>query len=259
METYKTMTFKAKNKAELLEKLRSIDIVGPLMNGDRNKEDTERYAMAHLLSSLAAGDHLLTFPLEVIHREPDRPDFLLTMGGKEIGIEHTDARSENETNKDVLRRLEGIGQPVHFVTPVDPDDPKRTAKELRIEIKKNDPKEGWGDQDHTDQEWSRVMLGVIEKKEEKLLKPEFSRYDEDWLLIRDAWPFVSVDTANATRYLFSKIKSRKAKLNFHRIFIVSNSDRGPVCDVTEFGYSFHSRNDMWRQIKVSGHWNGHGF
>jgi hypothetical protein len=247
METYKTMNFKAQNKAALLDILRSIDIVGPLMSGDRSKEYTEPYAMAHLLSSLAEAHHLLTFPLELIRRKSpnDKPDFLLTMRSKKIGIEHTDARPVNETRKDVLRRSEGIGSSVHFVIPVEPDEPKRPAEELRKEIEKNAHKGGWGDQDRTGQEWSRVMLNVIDKKEEKLQKPEFSRYDEDWLLIRDAWPFVSVTPEKATGYLLSKIQSRKAKLNFHRIFVISNSNRGPVCEVTEFGFLLHPRNDLW--------------
>ncbi len=245
METYKTMNFKAENKATFLNILRSIDIVDPLMSGDRSKEYTEPYAMAHLLSSLALGDHLLTFPLEVIHKKPDKPDFLLTMGGKKIGIEHTDARPENETRKDVLRRSEEIGRPGHFVNPVEPDEPRRPAEELREEIKANSPKVGWPGEDSTDQDWSRVMLNFIDKKEEKLQKAEFSRYDEDWLLIRDAWPFPSVNPENATRYLLSKIQSREAKLIFQRVFIISNSDRGPVCEVTESGFLLHPRNDLW--------------
>jgi hypothetical protein len=201
--------------------------------------------MAHLLSSLTLGDHLLTFPLEVIHKKPDKPDFLMTMGGKKIGIEHTDARPENETHKDALRRSEGIGPQVHFVNPVKSDEPKRNTKELRKEIVKNDPKVGWPDQGHIDQEWSRVMLHFINKKEEKLQKTEFYRYDEDWLLIRDAWPFSSVNPENATRYLLRKIKAREAKLIFHRVFIISNSDRGPVCEVTESEFLLHPRNNLW--------------
>jgi len=243
MEKYKKMNFKAENKAALLDILQSIDIVGHLMSVNRSKKYTEPYAMAHLLSSLAVGDHLLKFPLEVIPKEPDKPDFLLTMGGKKIGIEHTDARPENETRKDVLR--EEIGRPGHFVNPVEPDEPRRPAEELREEIKANAPKVGWPGEDSTDQDWSRVMLHFIDKKEEKLQKPEFSRYDEDWLLIRDAWPFPSVNPENATRYLLSKIQSREAKLIFHHVFIISNSDRGPVCEVTESGFLIHPRNDLW--------------
>jgi hypothetical protein len=217
------------------------------MSGARNKKHTEPYAMAHLLSSLTVGDHLLSFPLEVIRRNPDKPDFLLTMGGKKIGIEHTDARSKNETRKDALRRSEGIGDTVHFVAPVEPSEPKRSAEKLREEIEANPHKGGWGDQDTTDQKWSKVMLCVIEKKEKKAKKPEYSRYDEDWLLIRDAWPFVSVNAENATRYLLSEIQAREVKLLFHHVFIISNSDRGPLCEITESEFRLHPRNDLWKR------------
>ena len=241
------MRFKATSKAELLEILKSIDIVSPLMNGKRNKENTEPYAMCHLLSSLAAANHLLAFPLEIIPRKPDRPDFLLKMGGKNIGIEHTGARSENEMRKDDLRRKEGIGPSAYFVTPVEfPDFPK-TNKVLRKEIKNNDHKGGWGDQGHTDQKWASVMLNVIDGKERKLLSPEFTRYDDDWLLIRDAWPFPSVNPENATAILLSTIQTRKVKLNFHRIFVISYSDSGPVCEVTESEFKLYPRNDLWKR------------
>lgn len=246
MEPYKRMNFKADNKATLLDILRSIDIKGPLISEGKKKEHTETYAIAELLSSLAEEDDLLTFPLQLVHRNPphDKPDFLLLLGGKKIGIEHTDARPENETCKDVLRNREGIGPVVRFETRAVPGEPKRFVEELRKEIEVNDPKEGWGDQDSVDREWTQVMLWVISEKENKL-KEDFSRYDEDWLLIRDAWPFPSVNPENATKYLFSQILKRNIKLEFHHLFIISCSGRGPVCEVAESGYHLHPRNDLW--------------
>lgn len=241
------MNFKAENKATLLDILRSIDIESPLKNNHRENNATERYAIAHLLSSLAAEDDLLTFPLQLVHRNPpeDKPDFLLSTDGKKIGIEHTDARPENETRKDVFRNSEGTGHLAHFVTPVEPDEPRRCAEQLRKEIELNDPEEGWGDQDDTDRKWADTMLHFIGKKEHKLEAPEFSRYDEDWLLIRDAWPFPSVNAENATKYLFSQILKRNIKLEFHHVFTISCSDRGPVCEVAESCYHLHPRSDLW--------------
>jgi hypothetical protein len=241
------MNFKAENKAALIGILQSIDVKGPLLNGSRRKEDTEPYAMAHLLSSLAEGCNLLTFPLKVFHRRQHggKPDFLLTMNGKNIGIEHTDARPENETRKDVLRRKEGIGPPVYIVTPVEPGEPKRCTKQLREAIEANDSKGGWGDQDNTDQKWADVMLFKIDAKQQKLRMPQFSRYDEEWLLIRDAWPFPSVNLPNAIKHLFEKIMARNIQLEFHHVFIISCSDRGPVCEIAESGFHIHPRNDLW--------------
>ena len=241
------MNFNAENKTKLLDILRSIDVKGPLLNGSRRKEDTETYAMAHLLSSLAEGHSLLTFPLELIHREPphDKPDFLLSMGGKNIGIEHTDARPENETRKDVLRREEGIGQSVFLATPVEPNEQSRKSKQLRREICSNESGAGWGDQDGIDQNWVKVMLYFIDKKEKKLNASDFSRFDQDWLLIRDAWPFPSVNLPNAIKHLSSHIVTRGIKLKFHRVFIISSSDRDPVFEVADHGFTLHPRNDLW--------------
>jgi hypothetical protein len=247
MQPYMPMNFKAENKATLLDILQSIDVKGPLLNGSLRKEDTEAYAMAHLLSSLAKGSTLLTFPLEVVHRKQHggKPDFLLTMNGKNIGIEHIDARPQNETKKDVLRRNEGIGPFVYFETPVEPGGTKRRVKQLREEIEANDPGIGWGNQDNTDQKWADVILFIIDAKHQKLRKPEFSRYDEDWLLIRNAWPFHSVNQPNAIKQLFSHIMTRNIKLEFHRVFIISCSGRGPVCEISESGFHLHPRKDLW--------------
>lgn len=240
------MHVKAENKAELFNTLKEIDVAGPLMNGTRYKENTEPYAMAHLLSSIAEAKHLLTYPLELIRKDPDRPDFLLKMGSTKIGIEHTEARSENEARKDALRRSEGIGPSVHFVTPEEPNAPSRTTADLRDEIKKNPHKGGFGDPCLRNQKWSQVMLKVIEGKETKLLDPGFTRYDQDWLLIRDAWPAESTTPQNAEQ-LLSMIQSRKAQLKFNCIFIISHNDRGPVIEITESDFKLHPRNDLWKR------------
>jgi len=244
-----TVNLRAKNKPTLLRILRSIDIEGPLLSGSLNKEYTESYAMAHLLSSLVEKCDRLIFPLKVVHRTDrgGKPDFLLTLNEKNIGIEHTDARSMNETRKDVLRRKEKIGPPTYLMTHAEPNEPRRNANQLRKEIESNARDAGWGDQDRTDQDWSRVMLCFIDKKVRKLQAPDFSRFDEDWLLIRDAWRFPSVNLQNATKHLFSKIKNQGINLEFHRVFIISCSDRGPVCEIAESGFRLHPRNDLWLQ------------
>ena len=88
------------------------------------------------------------------------------------------------------------------------------------------------------------MLYFIDKKEKKLRTRDFSRYDEDWLLIRDAWPFPSVNLQNATKHVFSQVMGRNAKLEFHRVFVISRSDRGPVCEIAASGLHLYSRNDL---------------
>jgi hypothetical protein len=247
MGQYRTIDFTAENKAMLLDILRSLDIMGPLENGYRGKDATEPYAIAHLLSSLAEVPNALAFPLKLLHREPpcDKPDFLLSMGARTIGIEHADARSENETRKDDLRIRKGMGPLVYFAVPVEPGEAPRSRKELRKEIIANDSKGGWGDPDNTAERWARVMLHFINLKEQKL--SQYSRYDEDWLLIRDAWPFASVDPEKAAKHLFDRIRKRDTRLQFHRVFIISNENTGPIYDISEVTYYLYRRNDLWAE------------
>lgn len=240
------MNFEARDKAALLGVLRSIKIGRPVGSTGTKREYAESYAVAHLLSALAGASSLLMYPLELIHREPpqDRPGFLLTMSGKKVGIEHTDARSSNETRKDVLRVKERIGGEAYLMKPVKLGEPKRSAKELRNEIKADDSG-GWGDPDRVAQQWAEVMLYFIERKEHTLHAGGFTRYDEDWLLVRDAWPFPRVRWEDACRDLFSRIRDRGRKLQFHRVFVVTCEDEGPVCEISESGYPLYPRCDLW--------------
>lgn len=177
------MNLKAENKSGLLDILQSIDIVTPLENGYRGRDATEPYAIAHLLSSLAEVPDALGFPLELCHREPpnDKPDFLLSLGTKKIGIEHVEARSENETRKNDMRKREEIGDSVFFEVPEEPGVSGLSAAQLRRQIIADDSGGGWGDQDRTNLKWAEVMLHFIGFKEQKL--SQYSRYDEDWLLV----------------------------------------------------------------------------
>lgn len=236
-----TMSIKAENKSRLLSILRSIDVVSPLGNDYRGWRATEPYAIAHLLSSLAEVPGALIFPLELSQK--DAPDFVLSMGEKRVGIEHVEARSVNETKKTALRNREVIGPSVFFDGPVAPVEPDRSAEELRKEIIADDPKDGYGDQDIVDREWVRVMLRIIAGKEQKL--EQYSRYDEDWLLIRDAWPFPSVNRPNATNQLYSELRRRNGRLQFHRVFVISREDRGPIADIAASVFLLRPRNDLW--------------
>jgi|GEM_PF-3147861 len=239
------MSFRAESRSKLLDVLRSIDVMSSLRNGYRGKDANEPYAIAHLLSSLAEVRDVLAFPLELCHRQPplDKPDFVLSMGEKRVGVEHVEARSENETRKDNLRREKGIGPEVYLQVPAEIGEPPRSRKELIQEIVTDDLNCGWGDQDRTDAQWATVMIHFIDDKEQKL--KQYSRYDEDWLLIRDAWPFPSVSHENAANQLCLALQKRPTRLQFHRVFIISDVNSGPICEVSESGLCLHSRNDLW--------------
>ncbi|MBK1675039.1 hypothetical protein CKO35_17530 [Ectothiorhodospira shaposhnikovii] len=145
-----------KNEIELESVLKSIDISVPRRSEGRTKEHTERYAIAHLLSVLL-GRTQLSYPLELVRRE--RPDFLLKVSGREIGIEHTEAVPQNEAHKAVLRdRVDG--PEVYFISRHQPGEPSKRAKHLIEEIKANHAGSGW-EGDSVEREWSEAMLHFV--------------------------------------------------------------------------------------------------
>ena len=218
------------------------------------KEHREAYTIAHLLSSLAEEDNLLTFPLELIHRES--PDFLLLVAGKGIGIEHVDVVSQDECKKEALTdevcRELGVPHLTQFVRHAKPGKTERSPDVLKEEMKADESGHGWGDTDQYT-EWINAMLWFIDDKKKDLLGEKFSRYDEDWLLIRDRWSALSLPGVNreeATRRLFKAIQDRNIKLDFHRVFILPSEFRDPVCEVAESGFHLHPRNDLWSQAST---------
>src|SRR3989344_3455149 len=116
---------KANDDFDLVSALQKIDIRVPGRTEGRTKEHTERYAVAHLLNTLLKS-HRIQYPFSLAHR--DRPDFLLSMGDHQIGIEHTEAVPQNEAHKMALRE-KGYGFSVYNVAHVALGEEKRTAKE----------------------------------------------------------------------------------------------------------------------------------
>lgn len=72
----------------LLAVLRALDITVPGRNAGRKKEHRERWNAAWLLAALA-GTRQLCFPLSCSKGE--RPDYILTMGEEDVGLEITEA------------------------------------------------------------------------------------------------------------------------------------------------------------------------
>jgi hypothetical protein len=74
------------SKDALLASLRAVDISVPPPGKERTKAHMERWTAYRLLSSLAAAGRL-SFPLSI--RKHERPDFMISMAGEQIGLEVT--------------------------------------------------------------------------------------------------------------------------------------------------------------------------
>lgn len=227
----------ARSENELEYALKSLDVSVPKRSNGRKKEHTERYAIAYMLSTLL-GKGVLSFPLELLQRE--RPDFLLSTNSGKIGIEHTEAVSQNEAHKSVLRDQIG-GAKVHFIPRHLPDEPKKSAKKLIEELKKDRAGPPWMG-DSVEREWSDAMLHFINLKVVAFAKDGFEKFDQNWLLIYDNWSLPALERKKAFSMLFQKALTSKCFESFDDIFIHSGAQ---VCRLSPENYISYEINDLW--------------
>ena len=227
----------ADNPRKLMQALSRLDITVPPRSKGRTKEHTERYAVAYLLSTLGhrAG---LVYPLRLVRR--DRPDFLLCMAGHRIGIEHTEAVPQNEAHKLFLRE-KGNGPRIHFVPRAKHGEARKSRKQLICEIEQNDPGRGW-EGDTAEQEWTEAMSYFVQRKAAKLEEPGFDRFEKDWLLIYDNWPFPHVRSEVAGEVLYDLLGRTAGIEKFDRVFILRGHH---LCDISRAGTSLAPLNRLW--------------
>ncbi len=166
--------------AELESKLRLIDIAVTLEHGLEKQHQCEIWCICRFMASIARGT-LLSFPLNLIGSE--RPDFILHLKTRRIGIEITEACNEDYQ----WARQLSVGIKDSFL------EPSMFAQ--RVKILKGSkykpaiglpgmPLTGRGRQgNESDEEWIKYVSEAIAKKSLALKKTGFERLDEDWLLI----------------------------------------------------------------------------
>ena len=179
-------------------------------------------------------DKRIKFPVNLEHR--DRPDFLLSMGTNEIGIEHIEAVPENEAHKVALRE-QGFGHEVYYLSPGAFGERKKSAHELIQEMEANNLGEGWIG-DSVEREWTQAMSDCIQKKIDALHKNGFSRFNDNWLLIYDNLSLPYLQIKEATALLAQNANKNLFLYNFSHIFILLKEKflcelSGQNCTVTK--------------------------
>lgn len=229
--------FSANNESELLNALRGIDVQVPLRSEGRTKEHVERYAIAHLLSTLFK-ENSVTYPVSLVHR--DKPDFLLYLSQKRIGIEHTEAVPQNEAQKAFLRE-KGHGPDVYFISRYKPGESEKKAKRLIKEIEADEAGDGWVG-DSVEREWAEAINHFVLEKQVKIAKDGFERYDENWLLVYDNWELPVVNREKASRILHPVLLDSGAFEDFNLIFVMSDKY---LVEFSSVGDTLHEVNDLW--------------
>jgi hypothetical protein len=207
----------AANHEDLLLQLPSISLAVPSRADGRAKHHTETYSIVRLLNSMPF-DYFL-YPLSLVRRE--RPDFEIQSGEISIGIEHTEAISENAA-KEAYLRSQGAGPNVYFVKRASINEPRKSRKELLAEIEADEPGEPWMG-DSIERDWSVAMAHFVRKKMEVATRPGFQRLDQNWLLIYDNWPAVGLKSERGISYLQRELDAANPWEVFDRIFVENDS------------------------------------
>jgi hypothetical protein len=232
----------AKSKRELLDYLRSQDITVPARTQGRTKEHCERRGAFRLLATLATIDRL-AYPASLNHR--DKPDFLLQLAGHHVGLEFTEAVSEEEVEIDALayRMNKSV---LLFTDQFKKDMPKRTAAQRR-QIIESPPRggPGWGD-DRGVPQWVEWMVSFIQKKTRDLAKPDFDKYAENWLLIYDNLPVpFAQDTPKRWTELGAKLHHYFTEVCHYSTLFVDSADG--LAELTSIGCTVQPIVNLWKQ------------
>jgi hypothetical protein len=217
-----TELLSAANEEEFRLALSAIDVHVPARSEGRKKEQAERYSIAHLLASLPCEE--ISYPLSLTHQ--DRPDFVLHMANRKIGIEHIEAVPENHVRASIFRQ-KGIGPKVYMLQRHDPGELSSSNNTIRNDIIQDNAGAPWLGNE-VEVEWTKVMQHCIDAKLEILNRSGFTKFQENWLLIYNNWPLPGVHHKEATSLLASTFQNNSTPTNFNRVFIL---DSKVLCEV----------------------------
>lgn len=197
--------------------LRAADIVVPRRSQGRTSEHEEIYSIVRVLATRPYA--LDNFPLKLIKRE--RPDFVLALGDALIGIEHTQAISQNRAKEAALRDG-GVGPEAYFLKPESLDEPIKSSKQLRIEIEADEMGGGWYG-DSIERSWAEAMNHFINKKVVSVQRPGYEKFQETWLVIYDQWTAPMLTLNKAIPALREKFDASPPWAFFSRILILDEA------------------------------------
>lgn len=222
----------------LLKILKEIDISVPPRNAGRTKFHTERWSICRFLSTFASSD-ILGFPLSVNHC--DRPDFLLRVGNREIGIEISEVISTNQAWAEDIRSSNSKLS-IHLISHFNFGEPKKDRREISEIAHGFRPSDGWSGSS-VECTWISAMYGAILKKSADYSKSGFTKFGANWLLLYDNWELPAADLEAALPRLVAKIESLAKGIGYDKIFIETD---GYLILITKNYFKKFEVNDLWK-------------
>lgn len=228
-----------RDRDALLSALSRIDLTVARRTRGRTKQQTERWTICRLLSTLAQTDKL-EFPITAVHR--DRPDFLIQVENTSIGVEVTESIFQQFAAFSALAEQEypnALLELAHFRW----DSPKREVAEMRVLLSQSRlTSDGWAG-DHPEREWARFIQSAVNTKLEKLAASEFEKFDRNWLAIYDNLPLPHINLEDAIAHLRPLLESCWSRQPTFDALLVEHGS--VIAEITAHGSALLALNDIW--------------
>jgi hypothetical protein len=227
------------DSAQLLTTLRAVDISVPGRIRGRTTDHTETWTIARLLATLTVANRL-AFPLTVAHR--DRPDVLIQSNDTKIGVEVTEAISQQYAAYCALAEREFPSvflEPAHFRWGA----PGTSVQQMRNLLSQSQlSSDGWVG-DRPEREWALFVVSIVDAKLAKLARGDFDKFDQNWLAVYDNLPLPNVHLGRAIGMLRPLLQDRWSRNpGFDTLCI----ERGPViARITSDGSEHLVLNNLW--------------
>ena len=137
---------------------------------------------SHQLESLIKRITKLGYEQPSDVKEHERPDFVLTISGRRIGVEVTAAVYQEHVRAQKLHIQRCPTECVN-TTNLQDRDPRRSNDELMSEMLK--PNGTFKDSEQDMCDWRDKVATALERKRAKLGHPDFQLFHQNWLLIHD--------------------------------------------------------------------------
>lgn len=254
-------SFSAKSYRELATALARIDLSVPPRGDKDDKRTTAHVERWSICTFLATYGHtrFVRYPLLVEKRE--RPDYRMSSRDLVVGIEITEAVSEDMARIDAMRYDEDDVVCLD-VSLFRPGTPRRSAQELRaiLEASRYSQHEetagdeyecdpvglrpmgpGWAG-DGAERDWAEAIHKVIETKTASAQKPGYARFDETWLLVYDNLSLPMLNIPRAAHLLLPKLAQQWAQSVFAQVFIECGKE---FVRVSQHGFETRLLTDLW--------------
>lgn len=203
------------DRETLLTRLAEIDISVPPRGPARTAAHRERWTICRLLATLADNGEL-EYPLSLEKRE--RPDFKLTLGRMTVGVEITEATSQQFEKARTL-----ADGPFFYPSHFRPGGRNFSKDELRGLVGADAPAgPGWGAKG-AEKDWVNFISKALQRKLSKLSDEGFDKFDRNWLSIYDNSPKpMRMDYEIALEFLGQNVAAHFGKdVHFDNIIIES--------------------------------------